>query len=327
MICTSRGREAVRDGGARYLGALFRCRGAVPAVKSDQWFHALFQVLPDLICPLLDAEAGAGDAAAPGASPAALSEPAYRFSSPELKSGSHRLDGLLWPRAGGGGSPRQPVVILEVQMHPDRGFHHRLAAETFRFLQQHPQVEHLRVVVLLAHDRLRLGSRQPDVLARFLGEGVTWISLEAMARAGPADPLLALLTLPVQPEPDLGPCCQRILAARPELLELILPMLAERFARLTDTEILAMIGIPLENYRHTRLAQGLLQEGMEKGRVLGRQAEAAALCLRLLRRRCGELPPATVARIEALALDQLEELADSLLEFSGVADLQRWLDL
>jgi hypothetical protein len=95
-----------------------------------------------------------------------------------------------------------------------------------------------------------------------------------------------------------------------------------------------MIGIPVENYRHTRLAQGLLREGLEKGReegleegrVLGRQAEAAALCLRLLRRRCGELPPATTARIEALALDQLEDLADSLLEFSGVADLQRWLE-
>ena len=123
-------------------------------------------------------------------------------------------------------------------------------------------------------------------------------------------------------EPDLGPCCQRILAARPELLELILPMLAERFARLTDTEILAMIGIPVENYRHTRLAQGLLQEGLEQGR----QAEAAALCLRQLLRRCGELPPATTARIEALSLDRLEELADSLLDFSGAADLQRWLD-
>ncbi len=249
---------------------------------------------------------------------------------PELKSGSHRLDGLLWPEGSPSGSALWPVVILEVQMHADPGFHQRLAAETFRFLQQHPRVEHLRVVVLLAHGRLGLGPRQPDVLARFLGEGVTWISLEALAEAGPADPLLALLTLPVQPEPALGPCCQRILAARPELLELILPMLAERFARLTDTEILAMIGIPVENYRHTRLAQGLLQEGREKGllegRVLGRQAEAAALCLRLLRRRCGELAPATKARIEALDLDQLEALADSLLDFSGVADLQRWLD-
>jgi hypothetical protein len=83
-----------------------------------------------------------------------------------------------------------------------------------------------------------------------------------------------------------------------------------------------MIGIPVENYRHTRLAQGLLQEGLEKGR----RAEAAALCLRLLRRRCGELAPATTARIEALELDQLEALADSLLDFSGAADLERWLD-
>ncbi len=282
-------------------------------MKTDQWFHALFQALPELICPLLDAEAPP-------------QEGSYRFSSPELKSGSHRLDGLLWPEGSPSGSALWPVVILEVQMHPDRGFHHRLAAETFRFLQQHPKVQHLRVVVLMAHGRLALGPRQPSALARFLAGEVTWFSLEAMARAGPADPLLTLLTLPVQPEPALGPCCQRILAARPELLELILPMLAERFARLTDTEILAMIGIPVENYRHTRLAQGLLQEGLEKGLERGRQAEAAALCLRLLRRRCGELPPATTARIEALVLDRLEELADSLLDFNDAADLQRWLD-
>lgn len=311
-------------------------------MKTDQWFHALFQALPELICPLLDSHSVGGGAQAGAASASAARraasapgrKPAYCFSSPELKSGSHRLDGLLWPQGSAGGSDLWPVVILEVQMHPDRGFHHRLAAETFRFLQQHPQVEHLRVVVLLAHGRLRLGPRQPQALGRFLAEEVAWISLEALAEAGPADPLLALLTLPVQPEPDLGPCCQRILAVRPEFLELILPMLAERFARLTDTEILAMIGIPVENYRHTRLAQGLLREGLEKGLEQGlekgleqgRQAEAAALCLRLLRRRCGELQPATTARIEALALDQLEDLADSLLEFSGVADLQRWLE-
>jgi hypothetical protein len=46
----------------------------------------------------------------------------------------------LWPRQSTGcaetGSPEFPVVLLEVQMHPDPGFLHRLAAQTYRFLQQ-----------------------------------------------------------------------------------------------------------------------------------------------------------------------------------------------
>jgi hypothetical protein len=41
-----------------------------------------------------------------------------------------------------------PVVLLEVQMHPDPGFHHRLATQTYRFLQQQPQVEHWAVLVI-----------------------------------------------------------------------------------------------------------------------------------------------------------------------------------
>ena len=52
------------------------------------------------------------------------------------------------------------MVLLEVQMHPDPGFHHRLAAQTYRFLQQHPRVEHWAVLVITPHHRLNLGPRQ-----------------------------------------------------------------------------------------------------------------------------------------------------------------------
>ena len=91
-------------------------------------------------------------------------------------------------------------------MHTDRRFHRRLAAETFRLLQQHEEVEHLQVLVLLAHRRLDLGSTQPRPLQRFLQEDVTWVDLAVLARQPDLDPMLALLTLPVQKEPDLGPC-------------------------------------------------------------------------------------------------------------------------
>jgi hypothetical protein len=54
--------------------------------------------------------------------------------------------------------------------------------------------------------------------------------------------------------------------------------------------------------------------------------EAAKITLRLLTRRCGPLNPATTTRIEALPLEQLEELAEALLDFQAPADLAAWLE-
>ena len=49
------------------------------------------------------------------------------------------------------------------------------------------------------------------------------------------------------------------------------------------------------------------------------------MTLRLLRRRSGPLAEATTAKIQALPLEQLEALADALLDFQGPADLATWL--
>ena len=46
----------------------------------------------------------------------------------------------------------------------------------------------------------------------------------------------ARLALPVRPEADLVPCCRKLLALHPERLELILPMLSERFAGLRNED-------------------------------------------------------------------------------------------
>jgi predicted transposase YdaD len=255
---------------------------------------------------------------------------------------AHHPDGVLWPRQHPGGSEVLPVVLLEVQMHADRGFHRRLGAETFRLLQQHEEVAHLQVLVLLAHRRLALGSSQPLLLRRFLEHDVTWVDLAALARRADLDPLLALLTLPVQKEPDLGPCAQRIVALRPDLIELIVPILSERFQGLSPSQIMATLGISKDFWRHTRAFQDILQEGRQEGVELGRQEgrqegvelaheegrrrEASVLASRLLERRCGSIDVPTSARIEALSLPQLEELALALLDFRGVGDLQTWLE-
>jgi predicted transposase YdaD len=325
-------------------------------LPSDHWYSEVFRALPDLVCHLLPGlAASAGDTAIPAnatadslpssstrssssphTEPETKAEPetTYIFRPVALKKVAHHPDGVLWPRQHPGGSTALPVVILEVQMHPDRRFHRRLGAETFRLLQQHEEIEHLQVLVLLAHRRLTLGTREPLLLRRFLEQDVTWVDLAALASQPDLDPSLALLTLPVQKETDLGPCTQRILALRPDLIELILPILSERFQGLSPSQIMATLGISKDFWRHTRAFQDILEEGRQEGREEGReegleegrQREASALALRLLEHRCGSLAAPTSARIEALSLPQLEELALALLDFQGAEDLRSWLE-
>ena len=315
-------------------------------MKSDHWFHDLFRVMPDLVRHLLP-ELAAGLQANTTAS-------AYRFQPVVLKQQAHSPDGVLWPQQHPGGSQAWPVVLLEVQMQADPRFQRRLGAETFRLLQQHEQIEHLKVVVLLPHRRLALGGGGgPRLLRRFLRHDVSWVDLSALARQADLDPALALLTLPVRPENDLGPCCQNLLQQRPEWIELILPILCERLTGLSRAQIMTLLGISKDVWRHSRAFQETLEEGRAEGRAEGleegldagraegrlegraegrlegraegRRGEASALALRLLERRCGILAPATTARIEALALSQLEELALALLDFESPQDLTDWL--
>jgi predicted transposase YdaD len=99
----------------------------------------------------------------------------------------------------------------------------------------------------------------------------------------------------------------------------------ERFPSLSEEEIMVIADIPREEIRHTRAVQDWLAEGRQEGLQAGRQQEAATVALRQLNRRCGPLSAATTAQIQALALEQLENLADALLDFQGPADLVAWL--
>ena len=67
-------------------------------------------------------------------------------------------------------------------MQGKTGFKHRLFAQTARFLQLHPQVQHLAVVVVVPHLRLKLGPAQlPQQLQGFL-DGVIWLGLEELGQ-------------------------------------------------------------------------------------------------------------------------------------------------
>ena len=48
--------------------------------------------------------------------------------------------------------------------------------------------------------------------------------------------------------------------------------------------------------------------------------------LRQLARRCGLPGPELTARVEGLTLEQTETLAEDLLDFATLADLEAWLE-
>jgi predicted transposase YdaD len=243
----------------------------------------------------------------------------------ELKAVNHRLDGVLWPQRGPAGTARRPVVKLELQMQRDTRFKHRLGAQTLRFLQLHPEVRHLRVVVVVPHRRLNLGPAQlPRELQLVLDE-VIWISLEELGQQDQLDPLLNLLTLPVLHEPELQLSSQKILERRPDLTETVFPILMQRHPHFTLEQMMVYVKIPTQELRHSRAAQELLAEGRLEGRQQGEALGEVKAILRLLNHRCGPLSPATTTRIQALPLEQLEALGLALLDFSGADDLTAWL--
>jgi hypothetical protein len=122
-------------------------------VNTDRWYYRVFQSAHDLIRSLL-----AGTAAAANAldlDPGAPGNQLYRyyFSSRKLRLRSIAAMKPLKSKSSATASsvcagPGCPVVLLDVQMHPDQGFQHRLAGQSCRFLQKHTQVEHLEVVVI-----------------------------------------------------------------------------------------------------------------------------------------------------------------------------------
>jgi hypothetical protein len=77
------------------------------------------------------------------------------------------------------------------------------------------------------------------------------------------------------------------------------------------------------------LTQRLYRAGLDRSQIL----QLYRLLDWLLRlpeplerdRRCGDLSPAVESKVRALSPSELETLAEALLDFSGLSDLERWL--
>ncbi|MFK0729716.1 MAG: DUF4351 domain-containing protein, partial [Gloeotrichia echinulata HAB0833] len=71
--------------------------------------------------------------------------------------------------------------------------------------------------------------------------------------------------------------------------------------------------------------QDILQKGLQQGLQQGAQQGEVAVILRLLTRRLGAIAPETEQQIRALAIAQLEDLAEALLDFTSQGDVINYL--
>ncbi|MBD2437292.1 DUF4351 domain-containing protein [Nostoc sp. FACHB-110] len=74
---------------------------------------------------------------------------------------------------------------------------------------------------------------------------------------------------------------------------------------------------------------GLIKEeprAIREAKEEARQEEGQTLVLRLLNRKLGKISDVLLSQIQALSLEQIEALAEALLDFSAIADLETWLN-
>ena len=162
--------------------------------------------------------------------------------------------------------------------------------------------------------------------------GALRVSPAAFRRSNPTAPtLVQALALLLQSEQDL-PSSTTALRARvagssgaAEIDDVIAAILVSRFSGRAIQELCAMGGITLEDFTQSVAYREIFGRGRQEGRQEGWQEGELDLAMRLLQKRCGSLAPEQQARIRNLSPHRLEALAEALLDFQGMDDLNAWL--
>lgn len=209
----------------------------------------------------------------------------------------------------------------------------------YLYLRQYQPAQPWQAVVIYPHGSVDPGI-PPDLTAS--EPQLTRIYLDELPPAGSL--LMEILRLIIAPPKQAEQQARELADKRGEipkdLLELVVTAMVYKFIHKTRKEIEAMFG--LSELKQTRFYQDVHQEGREEGREegiqLGKeegiqlgeqrgiQSGEATLTLRILRRKLGSLSPAIEKRIQSLSVEQLEDLAECLLELGSLAELQTWLE-
>ena len=254
----------------------------------------------------------------------------YDFEAIDVKALERRIDGVVLPE-----QTEESIWAIEVQAQRDPAIYHRLLIDMGLVGERHlgREVRGLLLFISPAQDPKTEPWHSAMVRDPQLPIRRVYLSdvLKRLERTQPDHPLLATF-LPYLIDDreqlrDQDPLAYRHIqqaslsdTVRRRCLEVFQSWLLARFDDLTLEEILAMLGelTPLEQTRAYR-------EIVAKNQPIWRHEGEAQLVLRLLQRRLGTLTAAQRARVQALPVEQLEDLGEALLDFTASADLDAWI--
>ena len=274
-------------------------------MKTDSLFYRIFSRAPAIFFELIQQPHRQG----------------YTFKSIEVKQTAFRIDGVFLPPNT---AAERPVFFVEVQFQKDPLLYNRLFAELFTFLEQNPDTDDWQAVVLFP--RRSLEPTETNLYRTLLNsDQVIRLYLNEMELSAQFSPAIELVQLAIAPKKsvakrarDLVQQVQQTPSPIPKetIIDLVETTLVYKFPQLSREEIAKMLGLA-DSLKQTRFYQEGIEEGMGKG--------AGTLILKQLNRRFGAISPKLKAQIEALQLEQLENLGEALLDFAEMADLLRWL--
>ncbi|MGR9052394.1 MAG: Rpn family recombination-promoting nuclease/putative transposase [Gammaproteobacteria bacterium] len=296
-------------------------------MKTDSLFYKLFQQSPQLLLELAGLELACNEA--------------YRFRSEEIKQTAFRIDGVLTPPPD---NKALPLVFTEVQFQSDPKFYSRFFCEIFFYLHQNQPTHPWHAVVVYPSRNVETAGEK-HYSALLASTQVQRIYLDELKLNPDRHTRLHLVQLIIEDTEQVPKVARRLIKAiengewavdnKARILEIIETILVYKFPNLSREEVQSMLGYNDISLKDTRFYRDVYDEGRQEGRQEGhqegfhegRQGECIELVQRLLIRRLGNDPEIvrSVATMQTMALEQLEELAEALLEFTTAADLDAWL--
>jgi len=279
-------------------------------MRTDTIFYQLFQTFNTLLFEL-------------------ISEPvenasAYKFQSVEVKEKAFRFDGIFCPIDNSLKYSQfnlKPIYFVEVQCQDKPDFYWDLMSEIGMYLRQYKPKNDWKAVAifskriydpkLLIHYSEFFESGR--IISIYLDELGDVLSTDTESLA------LGIGKLVIEKLKNVVALAKKLVASakeQAEILKLIETVLIGKFPKLTRLEIEAMFTI--NDLKQTRVYQDARQEGRQEGEMF--------LVLRMFNRRFGKLTDRLTKLIQSLESTQIEELADQLLDFKSLSDLENWLD-
>jgi len=277
-------------------------------MRRDTLFYQLFKQFPGLIFELVDQK------------PPEAAE--YQFDSIEVKETAFRIDGVFLPP-----DHANPKIAFfaEVQFQEDKDLYHRFFTEIMTFLYRHKiRYDNWFGVIIFPSRSLEPSNYLiHDVLVD--SYKVKRIYLDELGDLENQSLGIGLMLLTNTPENKAREAAKTLLKKaqntevdnleKQAIIDLVTKIMTYKFNKLTREEVEAMLLGPItEEPRAVR-----------DWKEMGAKTEAVSLVVRQLNRRFGKVPDVLLSKVEQFSIGKIETLAEDLLDFSVLQDLENWL--